>query len=427
MADVKVSALASVTPTSDDKVLLVDDPGGTPSSKTATLAAVKTLFAVPTGALASLNSVAAGQIDSDAVTTVKILDSNVTTGKIADAAVTLAKQANLAADTIIGRANGGGTGVPQALTATQVRTVIGQALHKTDATADPVVGDDSADGYGIGSIWFNVSPSPRRVYICVDASVGAAVWVLLNEVSTAANVTLSDASKTVLLTSVAPFTDTALVVFDGDGGAVASSILQAAVTTLTDTQTLTNKTLTTPKIAQINDTNGNEQVVLTATGSSVNEIEIVNAATGNAPQIKARGDNTNVDLSLLAKGTGIVKGPLVAIPIAMSDRTTALTTGIKWTYYMPRAFTLVSMHGSVTTAPTGATLIVDVHKDGTTVMTTSKIVIDTTEFDTSTAATAPALTTTALSAGSKMDFEIDQIGSTVAGAGLTVTMLGYWT
>jgi len=38
--------------------------------------------------------------------------------------VTLAKQANLAADKIIGRANGAGTGVPTALTATQVRTII---------------------------------------------------------------------------------------------------------------------------------------------------------------------------------------------------------------------------------------------------------------------------------------------------------------
>lgn len=43
-------------------------------------------------------------------------------------AVTLAKQANLAADTIVGRASGGGTGVPQALTPAQVRTIIGLTL-----------------------------------------------------------------------------------------------------------------------------------------------------------------------------------------------------------------------------------------------------------------------------------------------------------
>jgi hypothetical protein len=38
--------------------------------------------------------------------------------------VTLAKQADMAADSIQGRANGAGTGVPQALTATQVRTIL---------------------------------------------------------------------------------------------------------------------------------------------------------------------------------------------------------------------------------------------------------------------------------------------------------------
>lgn len=46
------------------------------------------------------------------------------TAGIADAAVTLAKQANLAQSTIIGRAEGAGTGVPTALTPTQVVAII---------------------------------------------------------------------------------------------------------------------------------------------------------------------------------------------------------------------------------------------------------------------------------------------------------------
>jgi len=55
---------------------------------------------------------------------------------IGDEKVTLAKQANLAADKIIGRANGAGTGVPTALTATQVRTIINveSGADVTDAT-----------------------------------------------------------------------------------------------------------------------------------------------------------------------------------------------------------------------------------------------------------------------------------------------------
>ena len=69
--------------------------------------------------------------------------------------------------------------------------------------------------------------------------------------------------------------------------------------TLTGTQTLTNKTLTSPKIGtNILDTNGNELINLTATSSAVNEITLANAATGNAPTITAAGE-TNVSLNLV--------------------------------------------------------------------------------------------------------------------------------
>lgn len=57
------------------------------------------------------------------------------TTRIVDAAVTLAKMADLAADTIIGRANGAGTGVPTALTAAQVATII-RSLLLSDAIAN---------------------------------------------------------------------------------------------------------------------------------------------------------------------------------------------------------------------------------------------------------------------------------------------------
>ena len=78
--------------------------------------------------------------------------------------------------------------------------------------------------------------------------------------------------------------------------------------TLTGTQTLTNKTLTAPKIADagfIADANGAEQVIFQTTASAVNEVEITNAATGNAPIIGASGE-TNVDLSITPKGIGRV-------------------------------------------------------------------------------------------------------------------------
>jgi len=83
--------------------------------------------------------------------------------------------------------------------------------------------------------------------------------------------------------------------------------LPAGDVTTTGTQTLTNKTLTSPKIGtSILDTNGNELMLLTATGSAVNEITLANAASGNAPSITASGE-TNVSLNLVPKGTGQVQ------------------------------------------------------------------------------------------------------------------------
>ena len=92
--------------------------------------------------------------------------------------------------------------------------------------------------------------------------------------------------------------------------------------TLTGTQTLTNKTLTSPKIGtNIQDTNGNELVTLTATSSAVNEVTYANAATGNNPSITASGDDTNIGIDLKTKGSGVIKaedggGTVSAVKIA---------------------------------------------------------------------------------------------------------------
>lgn len=54
------------------------------------------------------------------------------------------------------------------------------------------------------------------------------------------------------------------------------------------------------------DSNGNQFFRVVATASAVNELTATNAATANAPQLSATGDDTNIDLGLAAKGTGNV-------------------------------------------------------------------------------------------------------------------------
>ena len=94
-----------------------------------------------------------------------------------------------------------------------------------------------------------------------------------------------------------------LVYLDG------TNAVDLGLVNLTGTQTLTNKTLTSPTINdpiinEINDTNGNEEIIFTATASAVNELTIANAATGNNPNITASGSDANIGINLTPKGVG---------------------------------------------------------------------------------------------------------------------------
>jgi hypothetical protein len=57
----------------------------------------------------------------------------------------------------------------------------------------------------------------------------------------------------------------------------------------------------------IRDENGNEQLQFQTTSSAVNHFDITNAATGNNPSISAVGDDSNISINLIPKGTGEVQ------------------------------------------------------------------------------------------------------------------------
>ena len=113
-----------------------------------------------------------------------------------------------------------------------------------------------------------------------------------------------------------------------------------------------------------------------------------------------------------------------AICIAVGDETTALTTGTaKVTFRMPHAMTLTAVRASVTTAPTGSTLVVDINESGSTILST-KLSIDAGEKTSTTAATAAVISDTSLADDAEITIDIDQVGSTIAGAGLKVYIIG---
>ena len=200
------------------------------------------------------------------------------------------------------------------------------------ATAAPGVNDDTTLGYVRGSRWLDTTTGIG--YICIDATDGAASWVLISQIvsvgetntasnvgsgetlfkqKTAANLEFKSlvAGSNITLTPGA--SDITIASTGGSGtGTPAGSTTElqrnnagafGGITGATSDGTTVS--LTTPKvITSINDTNGNELISVTATGSAVNEITIANAAASGSPTISASGNDANIDITVNPKGTG---------------------------------------------------------------------------------------------------------------------------
>ena len=116
------------------------------------------------------------------------------------------------------------------------------------------------------------------------------------------------------------------------------------------------------------------------------------------------------------------------IIIPCSDMTTALTatTGVG-RFCMPWAMTLfagkLGVKADVGTAPTGSGIIVDINENGSTILST-KLTIDAGGTDSDSAATPAVISDTSLAARSIITIDRDQVGSTIAGADLKVTLIG---
>lgn len=123
-------------------------------------------------------------------------------------------------------------------------------------------------------------------------------------------------------------------------------------------------------------------------------------------------------------GTGAFTSLPCEIQLAASDETTALTTGTaKVTFRMPFAMTVTAVRASLTTAQsTGNIFTVDINEGGTTILST-KLTIDNTERTSTTAATAPVISDSALADDAEITIDIDQVGDGTA-KGLKVTIIG---
>jgi hypothetical protein len=122
--------------------------------------------------------------------------------------------------------------------------------------------------------------------------------------------------------------------------------------------------------------------------------------------------------------TGADGSNVTTLIVTCSDETTAITTGTaKVKFRMPFAMTLIEVRGSLSTAQTsGSIFTVDVNESGTSVLST-KLTLDNNETTSTTAATQPVISDSALTEDAEISIDIDQVGNGTA-KGLKVYLIG---
>lgn len=139
------------------------------------------------------------------------------------------------------------------------------------------------------------------------------------------------------------------------------------------------------------DPNNNEIIETTYVASAVNEIQVSNAATGNPPIIAATGGDTNIDLKIIGKGTGVIKHQVSVVLIVVAPTTDTATGDGKLYFVIPpevNGMVLSAVFARVITAGTTNTTDIQLHNvtDAVDILST-KMTIDSTETSTATAAT----------------------------------------
>jgi hypothetical protein len=169
--------------------------------------------------------------------------------------------------------------------------------------------------------------------------------------------------------------------------------------------------------------------LITASDLTMNTDRLLGRTTAAAGAIEEIEVSTGLDLTdgvLTATGSSTGGHTLAIGPLDCSDETTALTTGLKKTFRMPYAMTLTEVPGGLTTAATGVTLCAfDLQEEGVSVFTT-KPTFDAGEKTTVTATTPQVigLLGSYLPKDAEMTVICDAIGSTIAGAGLKISLVG---
>lgn len=126
------------------------------------------------------------------------------------------------------------------------------------------------------------------------------------------------------------------------------------------------------------------------------------------------------DIGGTCYGMWLTEPPVEAFSYAISDETTAITTGAgKITFRAPFACSLVGARASLTTASSSGIPTFDVNESGTTLLST-KLTIDANEKTSTTAATPVVISDNLIADDAEMTIDVDVAGTGAAGAKVTL-------
>lgn len=159
----------------------------------------------------------------------------------------------------------------------------------------------------------------------------------------------------------------------------------------------------------------------TSTALGVGSLELGHASDTTLSRSSA-GD-VAVEGNRLYRVGGSMVGLPVEYSVALGDETTDATTGLKVTWRAPCAMSDVTVRFEAVTAPTGSVAILDVKEAGSTIFSVKpQIAISAT---TSVGGAVPGtVSDSSIADNAVITFHLDQIGSTIAGAGYKATIIG---
>lgn len=137
---------------------------------------------------------------------------------------------------------------------------------------------------------------------------------------------------------------------------------------------------------------------------------------GAVTAAKVAGDvATQAELDALAAASVSRAAFPVVLGFAISDETTALTTGTKLTARAPFAFTLTAVRASLSTPSSAGITTFDINEEGVSVLST-KLTVDANEKTSVTAAAAAVISDSAIADDAELTFDIDVAGTGAKGA-----------